>query len=150
MVIGLASSGACDTGSLGVRMKTWRLFLVALVSVAVGVLAGVFLERHHETAEQRLRMALHEVEVAGLCANALRTREARPETERRLLELRMTSALTEADKSLVGAAQIPIAIPDLIEGVRRARQYAASKDMRAVVTECDRLLAALARRKERA
>lgn len=118
--------------------------LTSVVSLLLGGGLGVGLERRRAAADRRLTAAIQQIGVAGLCADALRAAaEARPETERRLLERRMASALEQADEMLVGAAQPDLPIPNLIEGVKRARQYAASNTLPDVVKSCDRVSAAL-------
>ena len=132
----------------GVDMNRLSLALIALVAAVLGGMIGARLERQRDTNDQDLRTALVAVESAGLCANSLRALdEGRLEVQRHILESQMEAAVGRADQKLTGVRdpKIGMAIPNLIEGVRRARQYAEIKGHLDLVAKCDRVLAALQR-----
>ena len=127
--------------------------------VAVPIAAGFILGSafgwwiHERRAErdERLIAAVHEVEVAGLCANVLGATEAgRSATAQKLLEMRMISAVNHAADRVTNASVPSLAIPDLVEGLKRARRYAVAKGMAQVVWECDRVLEFLTKSNARA
>jgi len=129
-------------------MNRVSVVVISLVAAVIGGVVGTRLERQREADDQRLTAALGAVKTAGLCANSLRALdEGRAETQRLILETQMAMAVEQADQNLGPAdnAKIGLSIPNLIEGVRRARQYAESKGNRDLVTKCDRVLAALQR-----
>src|SRR5262245_37496665 len=126
-----------------------RAFAVmCIVSGLIGGVIGASVESQRRDGEARVTAAVHSVETAGLCANSLDALDqARPDKQRLILERRMESAIDYADRSLEGIRdpKIGIAIPNLIEGLRRARQYAEGQGNRDVVAKCDRVLAGLER-----
>ena len=52
----------------------------------------------------------------------------------------MTSAVNEAAEQVGTASSPGLAIPNLIEGLNRARRYAVAKGMPEVAEKCDRVL----------
>jgi len=129
-------------------MNRASIALIAVVAAVIGGLVGARLERQQEADDQKIKAALGAVEAAGLCASSLRALdEGQLDTQRRLLESQMEMAVGRADQELAifHEPKIGMPSPDLIEGVRRARQYAESKGNRDLVAKCDRVLAALER-----
>jgi hypothetical protein len=121
---------------------------ITLVSAAVGGFVGAKVEGHLRDDDDRVMLGIRSINTAGLCVNALRAlEEGRTEKQKRILEDRMEWSVSSADEMLGGIREpkIGISIPDLIEGVRRVRQYAESKGNHEVVAKCDRVLAALQR-----
>ena len=115
------------------------------VLIAAGFMLGAAFgwSIHERRAErdERLVAAVHAVEVAGLCANALGATEGgRPAAAQKLLEMRMVTAVNDAADRIANAAQPNFSIPNLVEGLRRARRYAVSKGLPHVAAECDRVL----------
>jgi len=129
-------------------MNRVSVVVISLVAAVIGGVVGTRLERQREGDDERLRAGLGAVKTAGLCADSLRALdEGRAETQRLILETQMAMAVEEADQDLgrAGDAKIGLSIPNLIEGVRRARQYAESRGNRDLVAKCDRVLATLLR-----
>jgi hypothetical protein len=121
------------------RRSTVAVFVV--VSFLIGSVFGWCLRGTHAEKERGSIVVVDAIGVAGLCADALgAAEEGRTATLQKLLEMRMTSAVNEAAER-VGAASSPgFAVPNLVEGLNRARRYAVAKGMREVVGKCDRLI----------
>jgi len=127
--------------------------LTVLVAVALlaGSAFGWWMRGRLSEAERESTAALRSVEIAGLCANALRASEAgRSDTVQRLLEARMASAVSDAADRVGNASPPGLAIPNLIEGLRRARQYALENRLPDVVIKCDRVMEFLTKSNARA
>src|SRR5215471_5919991 len=106
--------------------------VAVLISAAASFLVGSGLGWwvHADLAERDVGLVaiVREAEVAGLCANALGAAdEGRSSALRVLLEMRMANAVAGAADRLDRASPIRLAIPNLIEGVRRAHRYAVAK-----------------------
>ena len=129
-------------------MTRTSVVVIALVSAGIGGLVGARLEEHRRAADAKVTLALRAVETAGLCAASLRALdEGRADKQRLILEDQMGWSMEAAERDLEGIREpkFGIAIPNLIEGVRRARQYAEGKGKRDLVERCDRVLAGLQR-----
>ena len=101
--------------------------------------------------EQGSLVVLHAVEVAGLCADALSAADhGRADVVQRVLQARMTSAVKEAAQHVGVADPAGFAIPNLVEGLSRARQYALVRGLPDVVEQCDAVLHFLAKSNARA
>ena len=112
------------------------------VLVVVSFLAGSALSwwiRGYRVERERGSVAVvRAAEVAGLCANALGVAEqGRNAALQKLLETRMTSAVNEAAEQVGWASPPGFPVPNLVEGVNRARRYAVANGMPEVAGKCD-------------
>src|SRR5262245_53971296 len=131
--------------------KRAAMAVLSLTSLMAGVGLGWWLHAVQREKSDGLVAVVRAVEMAGLCANALGAADdGRTSTLRSLLEMRMSSAVNEA-AARIGRASTPgFAVPNLIEGLTHAQQYAVSKGMRDVAGKCERILEFLARDRVRA
>jgi hypothetical protein len=130
-----------------------RALVAALIAAGfmLGAAVGWLMHERRAERDEGLVAAVHAVEVAGLCANALgATESGRAAAAQKLLEMRMVTAVNEAADRVVNASAPNFAIPNLLEGLKRARLYAAAKGMPQVVGECDRVLEFLMKSNARA
>jgi len=131
--------------------KRTAIAVLSATSLMAGVALGWWLHAEQREKSDGLIAVVRSIEVAGLCANALGAAEdGRVTTLRSLLEMRLTSAVNEA-AARIGRASTPgFPVPNLIEGLEHAQQYAVSKGMRDVAAKCQRVLEFLARDRVRA
>jgi hypothetical protein len=121
--------------------KRITVAVLIVLSFSIGSALGWWLQGNRAGKYRASLMVAGESEVAGLCANALwAAGDGSTATLQKLLERRMTSAVNEAVKRTGTASPPDIAVPDLIDGVNRARRYAVAKGLPEVVAKCDRLL----------
>jgi hypothetical protein len=121
--------------------KRTMLAVLTVGAFLIGGTAGWRIHAIRAERDERLMAALNAVGVAGLCANALRAaRDGRAATVQDLLEMRMVSAVDQAADRVGNASSPDQAIPNLIEGLKRARSYAVEKGMTQVVEKCDHVL----------
>ena len=95
--------------------------LVLVIATAVSYEAG-----HRRASRQSAEVALaHALEKTALCANGLNLlADGRQDTTARLLASQLRSAVQSAHEHRKAAADVPFEIPNLLDGVRRARVYA--------------------------
>lgn len=120
-----------------------RAAVVILIggAFALGLLLGWRVQLGRGNRNERLNAATQAAAVADLCVNVLTAEEGGRQTvAARLLESRMISEIRYADAQIGDAAPPDFAMPETIEGIRRARRYAAAKGMADVAEECDRLI----------
>jgi hypothetical protein len=125
-----------------IQIKWWQLGAVLIVALG----AGFFIGTKSGVGESELAgiRVLREVEVAGLCGNALNLLDARREKVARvLLETRLAAALEEAERSLP-AARLDSPAPNLLFGLDRAESYLLRWNKREVADRASRVRAALA------
>jgi hypothetical protein len=126
--------------------KRTMLAVLTVGAFLIGSAAGWRIHAMRAERDERLTAALNAVGVAGLCAGALlAAQEGRAATVQGVLEWRMVSAVDQAADKVANASSPDLAIPDLIEGLKRARSYAAEKGMTPVVEKCDHVLEFLAK-----
>jgi len=118
---------------------------IAAIFVAAAFLVGsVFGWVFQRSRSERLNAAVvvvNEVGAAGLCADALQAIEdGKTATLQKLLEQRMTSAVNYATERVGDASPVGFPVPNLVEGLNRARRYAVAKGMPDLIDKCDRLL----------
>ena len=101
-----------------------RAIVLALIVVSIINAGGwIFANQVDENAVQGVQLA-HELETMGLCVNALNSLERGDvETATRLLEHRLASSLSVADRVAASGITIDQAIPNLKESARRAHDY---------------------------
>jgi hypothetical protein len=120
-------------------------------SFAVGLALGWSIQQRRSEESQALVAVVHEAEVASLCASVLDAAETgRSDTSRKVLEMRLASAVNLASERLKFASQPSFPLPELVEGVSRARRYALFQGMPNIVANCDRLIEFLRRGNARA
>ena len=103
------------------------------VGIIVGAMAGAFLcgTRVQSRAEGDSRsVALaHQLEVTGLCANALRTMAAdHQDSTTRMLKSQLGSSLRRAQALLSEGVVLPGHYPNLREAAHRANEYYREQD----------------------
>jgi len=124
---------------------------LSIISLMAGVTLGWWLHAVEKEKSDGLIAVVRSAEVAGLCANALgAVEDGRASTLRGLLENRLNSAVNEAAARISRASSPGFPVPNLIEGLEHAQQYAMSKGMRDVAAKCGRVLEFLARDRVRA
>ena len=122
-----------------------------VMSFVIGSASAWWLMEARSEKEQGSLVVLHAVGVAGLCANALNaTEQGRADVVRKMLQAQMASAVSEAAQHIEVAGSPGLAIPNLVEGLSRARQYAIVNGLPEVVEQCDVVLRFLARSNARA
>ena len=122
-----------------------------VASLLIGSALGWYLRGSHPGEDRGSVAVVHEVEVAAFCSAALQiSQEGRTAALHELLEGRMISALGNAADRSAGAAAIGFPVPEMIEGITRARRYAVANGMPEAVGKCDRILEFLARSNARA
>jgi hypothetical protein len=127
-----------------VKMQSAAVFIVA--SFLIGLVLGWSIQQSRSAKSRALVGVVHEAEVASLCANALGTAEAgEGDATRKLLEMRLASAVRLASERLEAASLPDFPLPELVEGVSRARRYAVSQRMPDIVRNCDRVIEFLKR-----
>ena len=131
--------------------KRSTVAVLVVPSFLIGSALSWWLQGTRSEKERGSLVVVHEVEVAGLCANALQAVEqGRTATVQKVLETRMASAVNYAAERVGNASPVGFPVPELVEGLNRARRYAAAKSMSELVRNCDRLLEFLTRSNVRA
>src|SRR5262245_36546456 len=131
--------------------KRTAMAVLSAVSLIAGMALGWWLHAVEREKSDGLIAVVRSAEVAGLCANALgAVEDGRASTLRSLLENRLSSAANEAAARIGRASSPGFPVPNLVEGLEHARQYAMSKGMRDVAANCQRVLEFLARDRVRA
>jgi len=131
--------------------KRSTVAVLVVASFLIGLAMGWRFRGSRSERDAGTVAVVRAVEVAGLCANALGAAEGgRAANLQRLLEMRMANAIDEGAERVDSASSPSLALPNLIEGLSRARQYAAARGMPETVRKCDRLLEFLAKSNARA
>ena len=91
-------------------------------------MTAVSYEAGHRRASRQSAEAValaHALEKTALCANGLNLlADGRQDRTARLLASQLRSAVQSAQEHRRAAAEVPFEIPNLLDGVRRARVYA--------------------------
>jgi hypothetical protein len=100
-----------------------KLLLAVVIS---GVAISAYLAGYAQARKEHQAMALgRALENTSLCANSLNAlAQDRQQTTTKLLDLQLRSAVDNAEQLSRAGAQIDMPIPNLIDGLRRAKQYA--------------------------
>ena len=125
--------------------------LVGVAALGVVFTAGTWTgwaARSGREDEARQRVALvRDLEIAGLCANGLKSIQAeKSATAAKVLEWRMNAAMADASRRVASRPGWRGSPRSVTEGVRRARDYARGRKMSAVMDQCERVLQSLAAR----
>lgn len=99
----------------------------AIAVIAVIIVCGAsYAAGYWEARRESDALALaHSLEKTALCANGLNTlAQKRQHVTGRLLDQQLRSAVETAEKLSGAGVTIDMAIPDLLDGIRRARVYA--------------------------
>ena len=101
-----------------------RLIVLAIIVVIIVSAGSWILANQVDKDEAQSILLAHELETMSLCVNALTVLE-RGDVERatRLLEQRLASSLSTADRLASSGITIDQPFPNLKEGARRARDY---------------------------
>ena len=106
----------------------WKPLLGGLIGLASGLVVGGAIgwcQGQRQTDAAILSTSLvHELEVAGLCADTLNVvRQGDGSKTVLLLENRLGASISQAQTRLSEGSRIPRTIPNLREAVRRAADY---------------------------
>src|SRR5262249_56305337 len=119
--------------------KRTSMAALSIISLMAGVTLGWWLHAVEKEKSDGLIAVVRSAEVAGLCANALgAVEDGRASTLRSLLENRLSSAANEAAARIGRASSPGFPVPNLVEGLGHARQYAMSEGIRHVAAQGQR------------
>lgn len=101
--------------------------LLVVAIFALGAAAGFSAGRWTSNRDLNAMVLAGELETISLCANGLNSLDAQPVRTVRLLDYRLRSAVKNATQQSGASAAIETAIPNLMEGLNRAKRYAERK-----------------------
>lgn len=125
--------------------KAVAVAVMVLLAFLAGGGAGWLAKGSCAKAEARSVSVGRELEKASFAANSLRTMAEQPTVAKELQELQLRSAVARLDKLTEASVDFDIPIPNLLSGLRRAEEYAASNGLTETAQQARRIIERLHR-----